>query len=116
MESAVFAYTVGIANFCFMVSSLLGSGLIHWSGMVTVGDTCDFKALPTLIVIFRMMVPMLVGIPAIFLVPNVLQTEYLIDWEEEGWSQANSDVVQSSEHGNEEDGLKEDSRLEPHLL
>merc|ERR1712110_1246171 len=85
MESAVFAYTVGIANFCNMVSQLLGSGVIQWSGMVTVGEKCDFEALPYLIVVFQILLPMLVGIPACFLIPNVLQTEHLLDWEKEGW-------------------------------
>lgn len=52
-----------------MVGTLLGSGVIKWSGMVTVGDACDFDALPTLIVVFRILVPMMVGIPAVFLIP-----------------------------------------------
>jgi len=120
MESAVFAYTVGIANFCGMVSSLLGSGVIQWSGMITVGDTCDFDALPYLIVIFSILVPMLVGIPAAFLIPNVLQTEHLIDWEQEQWYEARTEEVETSEHGNEDDDdddyTAEDSRLESHLL
>lgn len=63
------AYTVGIANFCGIVSGLLGSGVIQWSGMRTVGDDCDFEALPYLIVVFQMLVPMLIGIPAAFLIP-----------------------------------------------
>jgi len=115
MESAVFAYTVGIANFCGMVSSLLGSGVIQWSGMVTVGDTCDFKALPTLIVIFGMMVPMLVGIPAVFLIPNVLQTEQLIDWNQERWYKNGSEVAQPSEQGKEKNDFNADSLHERHL-
>jgi len=116
MESAVFAYTVGIANFCGMVSSLLGSGVIQWSGMVTVGDTCDFKALPTLIVVFQMMVPILVGIPAVFLIPNVLQTEQLIDWEKEGWSEDNSAVAQPSEQGNGTNNFNADSLHDRRLV
>merc|ERR1712194_714250 len=105
MESAVFAYTVGIANFCGIVSSLLGSGVIKWSGMVTVGDSCDFEALPYLIVVFQMLVPMLVGIPAAFLIPNVLQTEHLIHWERERWYTAETD-----DHRDED--AQEDARLE----
>lgn len=122
MESAVFAYTVGIANFCGMVSSLIGSGVISWSGMKTVGtaadETCDFEALPYLIVVFQILVPMLIGIPAAFLIPNVLQTEHLINWEQERWYEEtrSEQVVETSEHGNENDNAGEDSRLEPHLL
>eukprot|EP00578_Thalassiosira_sp_NH16_P016705 CAMPEP_0181114502 /NCGR_PEP_ID=MMETSP1071-20121207/20926_1 /TAXON_ID=35127 /ORGANISM="Thalassiosira sp., Strain NH16" /LENGTH=648 /DNA_ID=CAMNT_0023198633 /DNA_START=175 /DNA_END=2118 /DNA_ORIENTATION=- len=85
MESSVFAYTVGIANFCGMVSTLIGSGVIQWSGMKTVGEDCDFEDLPYLIVIFQILVPMVIGIPAVFSIPNVLQTEHLIDWKKEGW-------------------------------
>lgn len=122
MESAVFAYTVGIANFCGMVSSLIGSGVIKWSGMVTVGQNCDFEALPYLIVIFQILLPMLIGIPAIFLIPNVLQTEHLIDWEKESWYEEHRPrELETSEHGARENDEKdndppEDSRLEPHLL
>ena len=42
MESAVFSYTVGISNFCGMVSTLLASGIVKWSGMVTIGNDCNF--------------------------------------------------------------------------
>jgi len=87
LESAVFAYTVGISNFCLMVSGLLGSGVIRWSGMVTTGTDCNFEALPYLIVICQILVPICIGIPATFLIPNVLQTDQLIDFErEEEWN------------------------------
>jgi len=115
MESAVFAYTVGIANFCGMVSSLLGSGVIQWSGMRTVaseGEICDFEALPYLIVLFQILLPILIGIPAVLLIPNVLQTEPLIDWEKEtGWSEE-----RAAGEENEDDDHAEDSRLEPPYL
>ena len=118
------AYTVGIANFCGMVSSLLGSGVIQWSGMVTVGENCDFTALPYLLVVFNMLLPMLIGIPAVFLIPNVLQTEQLIDWEKERWYEEHRPEreIEISEHGDNSDNedednqAGEDSRLEPHLL
>eukprot|EP00581_Thalassiosira_minuscula_P012811 CAMPEP_0183716478 /NCGR_PEP_ID=MMETSP0737-20130205/10381_1 /TAXON_ID=385413 /ORGANISM="Thalassiosira miniscula, Strain CCMP1093" /LENGTH=646 /DNA_ID=CAMNT_0025945757 /DNA_START=224 /DNA_END=2165 /DNA_ORIENTATION=+ len=117
MESAVFAYTVGIANFCNMVSQLLGSGVIKWSGMKTVGDDCDFDALPDLIVIFQILVPMVVGIPAAFMIPNVLQTEHLIDWEHEQWYQdrAEDDEDEPIEQNENEEGEDsgEDSALSP---
>lgn len=77
------AYSVGIGTFCFMVSNLLGACIIEWSGMKTVGEDCNFDKLPSLIVIFQIVIPLLVGIPACFLIPNVLQTERLIDYEKE---------------------------------
>lgn len=117
MESAVFAYTVGIANFCSMVSNLLGSGVIKWSGMTTVGEDCNFDSLPTLIVIFSILIPTLVGIPATFLIPNVLQTENMIDWEKEQWYVSEHDGQQplsgEDEENNRDGG---DSRIESHLL
>ena len=124
MESAVFAYTVGIANFCGMVSNLLGSGVIQWSGMSTVGNDCNFDELPSLIVIYSILIPTLVGIPAIFLIPNVLQTENMIDWEAEDWyvgkydeqhaPAAAEEDIESNEADN--DGDDQDSRIESHLL
>ena len=79
------AYSVGIGTFCFMFSNLLGSGIIEWSGMITVGDHCDFDNLPYLIVICQILVPLAVGIPATLFIPNVHQTERLIDWKTEQW-------------------------------
>ena len=99
LESAVFAYTVGISNFCSMVSGLLGSGVIQWSGMVTTGTDCNFEALPYLIVICQILVPICIGMPACFLLPNVLQTDQLIDFErEEEWTLNKASSVDEEEH------------------
>eukprot|EP00581_Thalassiosira_minuscula_P005773 CAMPEP_0183743564 /NCGR_PEP_ID=MMETSP0737-20130205/65280_1 /TAXON_ID=385413 /ORGANISM="Thalassiosira miniscula, Strain CCMP1093" /LENGTH=723 /DNA_ID=CAMNT_0025979185 /DNA_START=208 /DNA_END=2380 /DNA_ORIENTATION=- len=119
MESAVFAYSVGIGTFCFMVSNLLGSAIIGWSGMKTVGEDCNFDNLPHLILVFQILVPVLVGVPATLFIPNVEQTEPIIDWEKERWYEARSDGEGSdrrfeSEGGGDEEGL--DFRVEPHLL
>lgn len=48
--------------------------------MVTVGENCNFDALPSLVLITKILIPIIIGIPATFLIPNVLQTEPLIDW------------------------------------
>lgn len=81
---------------------------------------CDFEALPYLIVIFQILVPMLVGIPAIFLIPNTLQTERLIDWDQESWYEDRADALARSGHGSngDDDALAaaEDLRVEPHFL
>lgn len=53
--------------------------------MDTVGEDCNFEALPSLVAITKVLVPIIVGVPAAFLIPNVLQTENPIDWEKEGW-------------------------------
>ncbi len=91
--------------------------------MKTVGENCNFEALPYLIVIFQICVPLAVGIPAIFLIPNVFQTDHLIDWKKEGWYEENSsedvasepvaNVVVANDAG---DDANEDPRLEPHYL
>ena len=102
-----------------MVSSLLGSGIIKWSGMVTIGESCDFSALPYLVVVFWILLPMLVGIPACFLIPNNLQTEHLIDWEREGWYEDRPRGTDSLGHcgdRNHEDGVSEEPLLEPLLV
>ena len=113
------AYTVGIANFCGMVSTLLGSGVIEYSGMITVkpdDGECDFTALPWLIVIFQIFVPMVIGIPCVFLIPNVLQTEKLIDWDKEEWYENNE--VRADESVNESEDIDDtdNSRQEPRLI
>ena len=116
MESAVFSYTVGISNFCGMVSTLLASGIVKWSGMVTIGNDCNFDALPYLIVFCQMIIPLVIGLPAIFLIPNKLQTEHLIDWAAEGW------YVEDDRNPDADDGpvgdpsLSPQTMLEPHLL
>ena len=114
MESAVFAYNVGIGNFLSIVESLLGSAIVHWSGMTTVGDHCDFQALPKLIVLLQIIV---VGIPAVLLlIPNVLQTERLIDWEREGWANAAPVAEQSGVIGTSQDSFDEGSEQQLFLL
>jgi hypothetical protein len=81
----VLAYSAGIGTFCLIITNVLGSGIIMWSGMRTVGEDCDFDDLPHLIVVYQILVPLVVGIPATFFIPNVLQTEQLIEWEKESW-------------------------------
>ena len=102
MESAVFAYSVGIGTFCFLFSNLLGSGIIKWSGMVTVGTDCNFGALPWLIVIFQIIVPLAISIPATLLIPNVHQTDQLIDWKTERWYEDDTDVLDETLSDSEE--------------
>jgi hypothetical protein len=112
------AYTVGISNFCGIVTSLIGSGVIHWSGMKTVGDDCNFEALPFLVVVFQILAPIVIGIPAMFLIPNALQTERLIDWEKEGWyssERIDESASRSEPRASEDDDRVEDGRPGPRL-
>ena len=52
---------------------------------MTIGDDCNFDRLPSLLVLFQIIMPIVVAIPATLLIPNVLQTEKLIDWKKERW-------------------------------
>ena len=65
--------------------------------MDTVGEDCNFEALPSLVAITKILVPIIVRVPAAFLIPNVLQTENLIDWEKEGWYSHKDDELERSE-------------------
>lgn len=85
LEASVFAYSAGMTNFCGMVSGLFASWAIDLSGMITVGESCNFEALPLLIILVNVVPVVLIGLPVIMLVPDVYQTEELIDWEKEGW-------------------------------
>lgn len=53
--------------------------------MKTVGEDCNFDDLPHLIVVYQILVPLAVGIPATLFIPNVHQTEQLIEWDSERW-------------------------------
>ena len=132
------AYIVGMSEFCRVVNMLTGSWAIQWSGMKTVGGDCDFQALPQLVVTFMIVIPSIIAIPAMFLIPNALQTEHLIDWEKEGWystketdEQARSGLlaneynndgigdcqwIRSSQLVNSDDGMDEGEDGQPHII
>lgn len=118
MESAVFAYVVGVGNFCMMFSGLSGSAVIKWSSLETVGTDCNFDELPNMIVLYNVLLPLLIGIPATFLIPNVLQTENLIDWEKENWTGSGASAADTTGDRSDDKGGSNniDSRIEPHLL
>jgi hypothetical protein len=50
-------------------------------------EDCNFTPLPYLVLITQIVIPIGIGIgiPAVFLIPNVYQTENLIHWANEGW-------------------------------
>jgi hypothetical protein len=103
------AYVLGLSNFCNLVANIMGSEAIRLSGIKTIGEECNFDALSFLIIVTKIIIPIVIGIPAMFLIPNKLQTECLIDWEKEGW--VNNDETERSdllESGNEEPGEQDD--------
>jgi hypothetical protein len=88
----------------------MGSEAIRLSGIKTIGEECNFDALSFLIVVTKIIIPIGIGVPAMFLIPNKLQTECLIDWEKEGWINNN----ETERSGNEEPG-EQDDQTEPLL-
>ncbi len=70
-EASSFAFLAGIANFARMVSHLSGSVIIQAADVVA----CNFDSLAWLIVLCHIVSPMVVGIPAAWLVPNKRQDE-----------------------------------------
>mmetsp|Transcript_14381 Transcript_14381/g.23363 ORF Transcript_14381/g.23363 Transcript_14381/m.23363 type:complete len:246 (+) Transcript_14381:2-739(+) len=108
MEAAGIAYSTSIGTFCFMVTNLLGSAVLKWSGMKTIGEDCDFDSLPGLVVIFQILVPILGGIAAIMLfIPNVHQTEPLIDWKKERWYEGEKESEYETSIEDEEGSVSE---------
>ena len=107
------AYVLGLSSFCNLVANIMGSEAIRLSGIKTIGDECNFDALSFLIIVTKIIIPIGIGVPAMFLIPNKLQTECLIDWEKEGWNN-NNEMERSDLLGNEEPG-EQDDRTAPLL-
>uniref|UniRef100_A0A7S4RS55 Folate/biopterin transporter n=1 Tax=Ditylum brightwellii TaxID=49249 RepID=A0A7S4RS55_9STRA len=79
-ETATFAFVSGVGTFASTFGSLTGSAIMDWVGLKTMPDKngggCDFGSLPALLVVLSIILPLAVGIPAIFgFIPNILQTE-----------------------------------------
>lgn len=74
-EASAFSFMAGISNFSAMVSELSGALVFQAAGIVTSeASGCNFDALPSLIVMCYIVIPLMVGIPSIFLIPNIQQT------------------------------------------
>jgi len=85
MEAAIFAFLAGVSNFSGMVSQLMGALIFEAAGVrTTVDPHCNFDALWWLVLVFHISLPLLVGIPASFLIPNAKQTDQLVSIDDEG--------------------------------
>lgn len=102
------AYVLGLSAFCNLLANIMGSKVIHLSGIKAIGEECNFDALSFLIIFTQMIIPIVIGVPAMFLIPNVLQTERLIDWDCEGWYSVSSERSDLLASGNEEPGEQDD--------
>jgi hypothetical protein len=82
MESSCFAFLAGINNFASMISELSGGLIFEAAGIKTTSSLasegrCNFDALWWLIILCHVSLPIVIGVPAAWLIPNVLQTESL---------------------------------------
>lgn len=78
IESSVFAYLAGIANFSGMISELSGALIYGWAGIKTTPPDCNFTALPWLILACHVIGPAVSGVGlALFLIPNKKPNEKL---------------------------------------
>lgn len=77
MESSCFAFMAGISNFARMASDLSGSVIYTAAGIVTTDEACNFDALPALLIACHIVLPIMISVPAVFLIPNLEQTDSL---------------------------------------
>jgi len=71
-EACSFAFMAGIANFARMQARLAGAVITAAAG---VGVGCHFGALWWLVLLCHIVFPLLVGVPAVWLVPDMEQNE-----------------------------------------
>lgn len=72
MESSCFAFLAGLSNFARMMSELSGSMLIFFTQN---GQACDFSSLWWLVLSCHISFPLIVGVAAVWLVPDMEQNE-----------------------------------------
>lgn len=75
MESATYAFIAGISNFALMVAELLGAIIFSAAGV----KKCSFDALWWLILCFHIALPVIGGIPATLLIPNLKQDAVVLE-------------------------------------
>ena len=74
MEATCFAFLAGLSNFARMVSELSGAVILDAAGVQTTG-VCDFTALWWLVLVCHIALPGVIGIAAVFLIPDLRQDE-----------------------------------------
>jgi len=80
MEASCFAFLAGISNFSRMTTKLSGTIIFSLAGIDTaVGKVCNFDSLWWLVLICHIAMPVVIGIPAVFLIPDIEQDAKRID-------------------------------------
>lgn len=83
METATFAFLAGISNFGGMTSGMLGAVIFKMAGIKTTVGQCNFNNLWILVLICHIILPIITGIGASFLIPNLRQDQDLLHIEED---------------------------------
>jgi len=84
MEATTFAFLAGVSNFGGMVSQLSGVAIFEAAGIKTLSPNCNFESLWWLILAFNIGLPLAAGIPSTWLIPDMRQTDQLIQGETPG--------------------------------
>lgn len=80
MEASTYAFIAGISNFASMVAVISGALLAGVFGIVSVGGaSCNWTALPWLILGGHITCMLVISVPACFLIPNVPQDADLLN-------------------------------------
>lgn len=77
MEASTFAFLAGISNFARGFSELSGVVIFTAAGVNTTAGSCNFEPLSTLVIICHIVLPLMIAVPAVFLIANIYQTEQL---------------------------------------
>lgn len=78
MEASCFAFMAGLSNFARMVSELSGSILFTAAGINTTSDdVCNFDSMWWLVLMCHIVMPIAIGIPSTWFIPNIKQDERL---------------------------------------
>lgn len=93
MAASTFAFMAGISNFAYMFRELSGVIIFTGAGIVTSGTECNFDALALLVLLNHIVLPILIGVPAVFLISNISQDENLDEAEEEADEEDEDDVL-----------------------
>ena len=73
IESAIYAFLAGASNFAGMISELSGALIFHTAGV----RKCNFDNLWWLVLCFHIITPLIIGIPIVWLIPNIHQNSIM---------------------------------------
>ena len=77
MEASTFAFLAGISNFARGIAEMSGVVIFTAAGVNTTVGSCNFDAIPMLVLLNHIVLPIIIGVPAVFLISNIYQNEGL---------------------------------------